>query len=535
MEPETRATSSFEKDAHKTKDNATKGKARSSSLLTISSGFTFLAALPGDEHYEYHFNHLYVEIYALVQSAFCPGTSSRAPLTSPWLREYPEEFIRYVELVAHPDARAGKWERLLRSGEERSNILQAIIFKILDTKIFSRLLFGADSEHDEILQLSDTALIHAEGFRRSSLRSHTTRTWLRGAHGEPARFWEDIDQLCTQTLALLLPVYAYTAEFNNYEPTSIHDLYQSLHDVIAYAGWISVCIRMSPAIISSNWAVPGEPYAMNQVNACQAAYETSKEAARQHQMRLRQRSPDSERMLFTARVKISVTPEIIRHKPLPKAMDAEGVTSYTIMKPHVVYYEGLRLDQDEKRVFMSLPDYIKRLRDRNCVPRYTALAIMLVVLVYLWVSYTTSGQQTWQSVQGWTKSEPVPSPMVVLGGTRVGVIMRPSLSLEKIPLHLCSSFLSSASPSAFQWRKVSLTELIDGPTRLITMGSVFPDRQAMAFASTRLFSSFWVSVGDVTLEDLCTLIIERYCVSVSGLIFGLTMTILYPETRSATP
>ncbi|KAJ4059024.1 hypothetical protein NW756_000402 [Fusarium oxysporum] len=46
MEPETVATS-FEKDACKTKDNAPKGKTRSSSLLTISSGFTFLAALPG--------------------------------------------------------------------------------------------------------------------------------------------------------------------------------------------------------------------------------------------------------------------------------------------------------------------------------------------------------------------------------------------------------------------------------------------------------------------------------------------------------
>ncbi|KAM0551792.1 hypothetical protein ACHAPJ_008363 [Fusarium lateritium] len=47
MEPETRANSSFEKDAYKTKDNASKGKTRSSSLLTVSSGFTFLAALPG--------------------------------------------------------------------------------------------------------------------------------------------------------------------------------------------------------------------------------------------------------------------------------------------------------------------------------------------------------------------------------------------------------------------------------------------------------------------------------------------------------
>ncbi|CAJ0545305.1 Ff.00g087780.m01.CDS01 [Fusarium sp. VM40] len=46
MEPETRATS-FEKDAYKTKDKTPKGKTRSNSLFTISSGFTFFAALPG--------------------------------------------------------------------------------------------------------------------------------------------------------------------------------------------------------------------------------------------------------------------------------------------------------------------------------------------------------------------------------------------------------------------------------------------------------------------------------------------------------
>ncbi|KAF4462243.1 hypothetical protein FALBO_10939 [Fusarium albosuccineum] len=46
MEPDTRATTSFEKDSSKTKDTNPKGKSRSSSLLMISSGFTFLAALP---------------------------------------------------------------------------------------------------------------------------------------------------------------------------------------------------------------------------------------------------------------------------------------------------------------------------------------------------------------------------------------------------------------------------------------------------------------------------------------------------------
>jgi hypothetical protein len=116
-----------------------------------------------DEQYEIFFNTLSVEIYALVWAAFLPGGSPVATQVSPWLREYPEEFIRYVELVAHPDARAGKWERLLRDGDERVNLLVAIIFRILDKRVFSPLLFGAGPNHGNILESSDTALITAEG------------------------------------------------------------------------------------------------------------------------------------------------------------------------------------------------------------------------------------------------------------------------------------------------------------------------------------------------------------------------------------
>ncbi|RSL55769.1 hypothetical protein CEP54_009191 [Fusarium duplospermum] len=46
MEPDTRTNTSFEKDVSKTKETTPKSKNRSSSLLMISSGFTFLAALP---------------------------------------------------------------------------------------------------------------------------------------------------------------------------------------------------------------------------------------------------------------------------------------------------------------------------------------------------------------------------------------------------------------------------------------------------------------------------------------------------------
>ncbi|KAF4343081.1 hypothetical protein FBEOM_2970 [Fusarium beomiforme] len=363
-----------------------------------------------DEFYEYHFARISAEIWAIVSSAFCPKEEHQAPLMSPWLWNYSAEFIQHVEFVARLDARAGKWERLLRDGEERKNLFQAIIFKVLDNWVFSSLLFGASSKHLGALQVSDSALINTEGFQRNELLSHTNRTWLLAHNGEPPRFWVEVDKLSSEILVLLLPAYEFMASFTDYEPIAKTELYQLLHEVTAYAGWLSVGIRMSPAIVSINWPIPGEMYSLDQVNTCQAAYDASRKAARKYQERLRNKRPEQEEMVSRARVKISVLPEIVRHQPYPKEIETEGIVSYKIMEPHAVFYEGMQQQHDENKAFISLSDYIKKLRDRNCTPRNTALAIMVAMLICLWVLYTTSGQQTWQRAHRWVISEPEPEP-----------------------------------------------------------------------------------------------------------------------------
>jgi hypothetical protein len=248
------------------------------------------------------------------------------------------------------------------------------------------------------------------GFQRSELRAHTTRAWLEMRRGEPDFFWGEVDKLSTEVYLLLLHVYEFTASFDGYEPISRTGLYQLLHDVISYAGWLSVGLRMSSAIVSINWLIPGELHAVNQVSTCQTAYKASKEAAQQHERRLQEKRPEREQMGSMARVKISVIPEIIRYQPYAKEASAKGIASYRIMEPHAVHYQGLQQEYDENRAFISLPDYIKKLRDRNCAPRNAALVIMATLLICLWVLYTTSGQQTWQRTKGWVIPEPEPEP-----------------------------------------------------------------------------------------------------------------------------
>ncbi|KAJ4236928.1 hypothetical protein NW759_000051 [Fusarium solani] len=313
-------------------------------------------------------------------------------------------FLKYVQLVAHPDARAGKWGRLLSDKAERTCLLTAIIFKVLDAKVFESLLFGAGPEHEKLLRSFDTALRDKEGFKRTKLRAHMNRVYLMAQI--PPFFWNRVDELCTQTLALLLPAYTYAAEFQGHQPIPVRKLHQALHDVIAYAGWINVHIRMAPAIFSFNWVQPGEPFSLSQINLCQEAYISSKAAAQRHQERLRRRRPDSQRVMSRARVKISVTPEITRDKDVSKSIGTPGMTSCKILQAHVVYYEGLQLDSDEKRVFVSLSEYIRRLREQVCMPRGAAIVIMLLVLLCLWVFLTPSGHRVWEGTRSWVYPRP---------------------------------------------------------------------------------------------------------------------------------
>ncbi|KAK7416324.1 hypothetical protein QQX98_005268 [Neonectria punicea] len=412
MDHNTRTTS-FEKDTAKTKEAASKSKTRSSSLLMISSGMTFLAAIPQragtttsmrsstrrslsfdqalldhpDEFFELHYSNLVVEIRALVERAFCPSGSRRS---SPWLEAYPDQFLKFVELLARPDPHAGKWERLLRDGTERNCLLQAIIMMILDAKVFSRLLFGADHEHQNILQSTDSSLVNAEGFRRSHVRAQTNRLYLRTKGGLPPLFWEEIDKLSTQVLVLVRPVFSWTSKIEGWQPPSIQELHQWLHDVIAYAGWINICNRLSSAIIVSDWTKPGERYNWRQDNLAHDVYEFSKNVAERRA---------SKRSVYntTARVKISAGPEIIRYRPVNNGTEKTGVAKYTLMRPLLVYYEGRELDQDDDKTYVSLPDYIEWLRNRKTVPYRTALAIMFIVTLTLCVLFTSSGQDdSWQ-------------------------------------------------------------------------------------------------------------------------------------------
>lgn len=219
--------------------------------------------------------------------------------------------------------------------------------------------------------------------------------YLKDSDGMPPLFWNEVDKLCTQTCSMLMPAYDYAADHKSYTPIPITTMFQLLHDIIAYAGWIHICIRTSSAIVSFDWRIPGESYNMSVANLDQEVYDASAAAAKEHERKFRRRTPDKEYMESAARVKISVAPEITRHKPMLKEKREYGMTSYTLMKPHAVFYCGYQETRDELKAFQSLPEYIHQLRGKRNRPVLPAMILAALFTGCMLVNFTPWGHQAW--------------------------------------------------------------------------------------------------------------------------------------------
>jgi hypothetical protein len=112
---------------------------------------------------EWEFGILLWKTYEASLQYFGGGDGNFPSQTSPWLHQFPPEFYSYVEAVAHPDPYAGQWEDLLVNEAERVFLVTAIIMKALHTHVLSTLTFGADAEHEKVVNLEDSSLVEIDG------------------------------------------------------------------------------------------------------------------------------------------------------------------------------------------------------------------------------------------------------------------------------------------------------------------------------------------------------------------------------------
>jgi hypothetical protein len=98
-----------------------------------------------------------------------------------------------------------------------------------------------------------------KGFTKQQLRSETVRTILGGST-YTRNFHSDCAKLTAKIALLLQPLSTYlyalrpTEEFQN---PNIQDQFQSLHNIVSTAAYLSICMRLSPTIVSLVSVNPG--------------------------------------------------------------------------------------------------------------------------------------------------------------------------------------------------------------------------------------------------------------------------------------
>ncbi|KAL6786229.1 hypothetical protein J3E68DRAFT_421256 [Trichoderma sp. SZMC 28012] len=197
---------------------------------------------------------------------------------------------------------------------------------MLEKHVFSDLLFGAGPEHAELLRMEDSSMINVEGFRRTALRADTNRVYLEATGGVPPLFWKRVNKLTAQIVTLLSPLSAALGE-----DAMSSSSYQTLHDIVALAGWLNLAIRLSPKITVFEWVQPGETYQHSHL----CVGEEKMPSSELYDTRSR------------TRVMISTAPKISRHAPAVKGYFT-GTATYEVMQPHVVTYIGGYTDWDDK-------------------------------------------------------------------------------------------------------------------------------------------------------------------------------------------
>ncbi|KAI0880081.1 uncharacterized protein GGS22DRAFT_193671 [Annulohypoxylon maeteangense] len=176
-----------------------------------------------------------------------------------WGSHLTEQFTEYSRLVVQEDSKVGGWPAILNESQQRKWLVVGIMAQIIEKKIFTELLFGAERVIQDELERLDLLWIQKEGYGRKTARAITARYGMEGRL-LPRNFWTQVDDLAAKTMKVFLPLLNAMKEV---VPNSLANDYcqecflQEIHAIIAHAGVIQVCTAVSPSIFHVLSATPG--------------------------------------------------------------------------------------------------------------------------------------------------------------------------------------------------------------------------------------------------------------------------------------
>ncbi|PVH69592.1 hypothetical protein DL98DRAFT_598537 [Cadophora sp. DSE1049] len=208
-----------------------------------------------------NFQQLYRQIEAFCSTYY--GLHEIPISDEPWEKcKMTPEFLKWAEMVAEPEPRMGCWDELLRDRGMRKWFVMAVLVRVLRVKVFEEYLFGGTGEQTTLMHQVDRAFLGREGFQRDSLRASQTRTIL-GSSPITELFYPSVARLTAQLALLLTPLTSYLYSLSPPPGTpspQISDLYQSLHNLVSQAGYLAICVKLTPSIIQMYDVRPGDTW-----------------------------------------------------------------------------------------------------------------------------------------------------------------------------------------------------------------------------------------------------------------------------------
>ncbi|KAI9744442.1 MAG: hypothetical protein M1818_001971 [Claussenomyces sp. TS43310] len=305
-----------------------------------------------DTFYEHKVTQLYRQIETVAEVYFGLPTPDGYEIdrqdNNPWLQDLPVEFMNYAELVAEPDWHSGGWTRLMCDVSQRKFLIIGILARILESKVFSELLFGADEYQTAMLETMEKTLVLQDGYERTALRAHTVRTLL-GNYAVPQEFDSTVTRLTAQVIYLLRPLVLSLAKVHNEYPREedyppLLSLYQALNDIVSKAGYLSLCMRLESSIFYLQSENPGSRFDEDDHQCLDTHYyQCSKENVARAQVR--SQGPPGQEVhprTYRALTKIAVWPSIKRFKPGNGLAGGKknGFRIFDVCKAGVVSYWG---------------------------------------------------------------------------------------------------------------------------------------------------------------------------------------------------
>ena len=157
------------------------------------------------------------------------------------------ELFRYIQYVA--DSSQYGWDKLIKMGNQRENLVYAIISRALISHVFDAELFGASAEHDKALLEMCREYLYYDAFVRNTHRAEMVKSILVSeakkqaiANKSPYTYFQAAISLLERRLDALLQPLRFV------DPTSpLIQPQDSLHSILQTTLKIHLAIRLAGA------------------------------------------------------------------------------------------------------------------------------------------------------------------------------------------------------------------------------------------------------------------------------------------------